>query len=34
MMVRECTRTCYVLFWVVIVPASDPKDLFVKLVTM
>jgi hypothetical protein len=28
MMVRECTGTHYVLFWIVVVPASDPKDLF------
>jgi hypothetical protein len=34
MMVRECTSTCYVLFWIVVVPASDPKDLFVEHVTM
>jgi hypothetical protein len=34
MMVQECTSTCYVLFWIVAVPASDPKDLFVKHVTM
>jgi hypothetical protein len=34
MMVRECTSTCYVLFWIVAVPASDPKDLFVERVTM
>jgi hypothetical protein len=34
MMVRECTSTCYVLFWIVVVPASDPKDLFVESVTM
>jgi hypothetical protein len=27
--VQECTSTCYVLFWIVVVPASDPKDLFV-----
>jgi hypothetical protein len=33
MMVRECMRTCYVLFWIVVVPASDPKDLFVDRVT-
>jgi hypothetical protein len=33
-MVRECTSTCYVLFWIVVVPASDPKDPFVKHVTM
>jgi hypothetical protein len=30
MMVRECTSTFYVLFWIVVVPASDPKDLFVE----
>jgi hypothetical protein len=34
MMVRECTSTRYVLFWIVVVPASDPKDLFVERVTM
>jgi hypothetical protein len=34
MMVRECTSTCYVLFWIVAVPTSDLKDLFVKRVTM
>jgi hypothetical protein len=34
MMVRECTSTCYVLFLIVIVPASDPKDLFAEHVTM
>jgi hypothetical protein len=34
MIVQECTSTCYVLFWIVVVPASDPKDLFVKCVTM
>jgi hypothetical protein len=33
-MVRECTGTCYVLFWIVVVLASDPKDLFVERVTM
>jgi hypothetical protein len=33
MMVRECMSTCYVLFWIVVVPASDPKDLFVERVT-
>jgi hypothetical protein len=26
--------TCYVLFWIVIVSASDPKDLFMEHVTM
>jgi hypothetical protein len=34
MMVRECTSTCYVPFWIVVVPACDPKDLFVECVTM
>jgi hypothetical protein len=35
MMVRECTSTCYVLFfWIVVVPASDPKDLFMERVTI
>jgi hypothetical protein len=34
MMVRECTSTFYVLFWIVVVPTSDPKDLFIECVTM
>jgi hypothetical protein len=34
MMVQKYTSTCYVLFWIVVVPASDPKDLFVERVTM
>jgi hypothetical protein len=34
MMVRECMSTCYVLFWIVVVPSSDPKDLFVECGTM
>jgi hypothetical protein len=34
MRVWECTSTCYVLFWIVVVPASDPKDLFMERVTM
>jgi hypothetical protein len=34
MMVRECTSTCYVLFWIVAVPTSGHKDLFVECVTM
>jgi hypothetical protein len=34
MMVRECTSTHHVLFSIVVVPASDPKDLFVERVTM
>jgi hypothetical protein len=28
MMVWECTSTRYVLFWIVVVPTSDPKDMF------
>jgi hypothetical protein len=31
MMVQECASTCYVLFWIVVVPASDPKDLFMNM---
>jgi hypothetical protein len=34
MMVRECMSTCCVLFWIMVVPASDPKDLFMEHVTM
>jgi hypothetical protein len=34
MTVRECMSTCYVLFWVVVVPACDPKDLLIERVTM
>jgi hypothetical protein len=34
MMVRECTSTRYILFWIMVVPASDPKDLFMEHVTM
>jgi hypothetical protein len=33
-MAREWTSTCYVLFWIVVVPASDPKDMFIERVTM
>jgi hypothetical protein len=33
-MVRECTNTCYVLCWIEVVPASDPKDQFMERVTM
>jgi hypothetical protein len=33
-MVRECMSTCYVLFWFVVVPTSDPKDQFMECVTM
>jgi hypothetical protein len=34
MMVRECAGTSDILFWIVVMPASDPKDLFVECVTM
>jgi hypothetical protein len=34
MMVQECIGTRYVLFWIMVVSASDPKDLFVEHVTM
>jgi hypothetical protein len=34
MMVQECISTCYVLFWTVVVTASDPKDLFMERVIM
>jgi hypothetical protein len=34
MMMWECTSTCYVLFLIVVVPGSDPKDLFVECVIM
>jgi hypothetical protein len=34
MMLRECTSTYYILFWIVVVPASDPKDMFMERVTM
>jgi hypothetical protein len=34
MMVRECMSTYYVLFWIEVVHASDPKDLFIERVTM
>jgi hypothetical protein len=27
-------NTCYVLFWIVAVPASDPRDMFIEHVTM
>jgi hypothetical protein len=33
-MVRECTSTCYVLLWIVVVHTSDPKDLFMERVIM
>jgi hypothetical protein len=34
MMVRKCTSICYVLFWTVVVHATDVKVLFVECVTM
>jgi hypothetical protein len=34
MMVREYMSICYVLFWIVVVSASDPKDMLVEHVTM
>jgi hypothetical protein len=34
MMMQKCTSTCYILFWIVVVSASDPNDLFVERVTM
>jgi hypothetical protein len=34
MMVRECTSTRYVQFWIVVMSASDPKDQFMERVTM
>jgi hypothetical protein len=34
MMVRECMSTYYVLFLIVVVPASHPMDLFLERVTM
>jgi hypothetical protein len=34
MMARECMSTCYVLFFIVVVSASDPKDIFMEHVTM
>jgi hypothetical protein len=34
MKVWECTSTYYVLFWTVVVFASDPNDLFMERVTM
>jgi hypothetical protein len=34
MILWECMSTCYVLFWIVEVPASDPKDLLMERVSM
>jgi hypothetical protein len=34
MMVRECMSTYYVLFLIVVVSTSDPKNLFVEHVIM
>jgi hypothetical protein len=33
-MVQKYTSICYVLFWIVSVPTSGPKDLFMGRVTM
>jgi hypothetical protein len=33
-LLRECMSTRYVLFWIVVVTARDPKDLFVEHVTI
>jgi hypothetical protein len=33
-MVRKCMGTHYVLFLIVLMPASGPKDLFMECVTM
>jgi hypothetical protein len=32
--VQECMSTHYVQLWIVVVPASNHKDLFVECVTM
>jgi hypothetical protein len=34
MVVPECTGTGYVLFWIEVVPTSDPKVLFMEHVTI
>jgi hypothetical protein len=34
MMVLKCMNICYVLFWTVLVPPSDPKGLFMEHVIM
>jgi hypothetical protein len=34
MIVRECASTSYALFWIVVVHARDPKDLFIERVTL
>jgi hypothetical protein len=33
-MVQESMSTCYVLFWIVVMPASYPKDLFIECLTI
>jgi hypothetical protein len=33
-MVWKCMSTCMYCFGIVVVPASDPKDLFMERVTM
>jgi hypothetical protein len=34
MTVQKCRSTCYVMFWIVVVHPSDPKDQFEERVTM
>jgi hypothetical protein len=34
MMVRECTSTDYLVFWIMVVSTSDPKNMFIERVTM
>jgi hypothetical protein len=34
MLVPECTSTYYVLFFIVVVSASNPKNFFVERVTI
>jgi hypothetical protein len=34
MLVPECTSTYYVLFLIVVVSASNPKNLFIERVTI
>jgi hypothetical protein len=34
MMVWECMSICNIQFWIVVVHASNPKDLFMERVTI
>jgi hypothetical protein len=34
MMVQECVSSCFLLFWIVVVPVSDSKDQFGECITM